>query len=251
MIPLSKSWQIRLLLFMKILGFEINTGYPDYPFNDVKVINTINPHSYVEAKKDPEFVEALQKADWLIPDGSGIVLAAKVIRGQSIPKIAGSDMHAWLLNVADQQRLKVFYLGSSRKTLSKIEERLDREYSNIQYGSYSPPFKSFFSDEDNQRMVEAVNQFKPDILFVGMTAPKQEKWVQRHKDQIDAELICSVGAVFDFFAGTQNRAPKWMLNLGLEWLHRLILNPRRLWRRNFISTPLFLKDVVASRLKAS
>lgn len=225
---------------MNLLGYKINPLYPEYPFENIKVINTINPHSYCEAKKDTEFQIALKKADWLIPDGSGIVLAARVINGISIPKIAGSDMHSRLLKIANLQHLRVFYLGSSDQTLSKIEDRISKEYPNIQCACYSPPFKPAFSKDDSKRMIEAVNQFKPDILFVGMTAPKQEKWVQTHKDKINAGVICSVGAVFDFFAGTQERAPEWMLQLGLEWLHRLVLNPKRLWKRNFISTPIFL-----------
>jgi N-acetylglucosaminyldiphosphoundecaprenol N-acetyl-beta-D-mannosaminyltransferase len=93
-------------------------------------------------------------------------------------------------------------------------------------------------------MIAAINAFKPDILFVGMTAPKQEKWVYAHKAQIDARIICSIGAVFDFYAGTVKRPSAFWINLGLEWLPRLLKEPRRLARRNFISTPAFLWDVV-------
>ena len=98
-------------------------------------------------------------------------------------------------------------------------------------------------------MVEAVNNFKPQILFVGMTAPKQEKWVYTHKSQLDAKIICSIGAVFDFYAGTVKRPGKFWIQLGLEWFPRLLREPKRLWRRNFVSTPLFLWDVCLEKIK--
>ncbi len=98
-------------------------------------------------------------------------------------------------------------------------------------------------------MLVPINGFKPDILFVGMTAPKQEKWVYVNKEQIEAKVIVSIGAVFDFFAGTVKRSGPIWIKLGLEWLPRLVKEPRRLWKRNFVSTPLFLWDVLKAKIK--
>jgi N-acetylglucosaminyldiphosphoundecaprenol N-acetyl-beta-D-mannosaminyltransferase len=193
------------------------------------------------------FSEALHSSDILLPDGSGIVLAAKVLRGATIPKIAGSDIHTHLLKALNQIGGKVFYLGASAETLEKIKERLQREYPRIKMGMYSPPYKNEFAAEDNRLMIEAVNAFVPDILFVGMTAPKQEKWVHQHKQTLNAPLICSIGAVFDFFAGTRKRSGKVWIKLGLEWLPRLIREPRRMWKRNFVSTPCFLIDMLIAK----
>jgi N-acetylglucosaminyldiphosphoundecaprenol N-acetyl-beta-D-mannosaminyltransferase len=234
---------------MNILGYNISLSNSISINGEKKVINTLNPHSYVESKSDLEFREALLNSSILIPDGTGIVLAARLIHKKRIRKIAGADMHAMLLERASNDNLSVFYLGSSEATISKIESRIQKELPRVRCGSYSPPFKSSFTEEDSSNMINAVNQFKPDILFVGMTAPKQEKWVHAHKERLNVRVICSIGAVFDFYAGTQNRAPEWMLNVGLEWLHRLFLNPKRMWKRNFISTPVFLKDVLISRIK--
>jgi len=213
-----------------------------------KVINTINPHSYVTAKSDKYFNEALNDSDILIPDGSGIVLAAKQIYGKNIKKIAGTDLHTFLLEKMNQQSGKIFYMGASQNTLDKIESKLQAEYPNITFTSYSPPFKPEFSDEDNSIIIEKINTFSPDVLFIGMTAPKQEKWLHQHKDNLNFKVASSIGAVFDFYAGTVERPSQFWLNLHLEWFPRLLKEPKRLWKRNFVSTPLFLIDILLFKI---
>jgi N-acetylglucosaminyldiphosphoundecaprenol N-acetyl-beta-D-mannosaminyltransferase len=100
-------------------------------------------------------------------------------------------------------------------------------------------------------MLNVINAFQPNILFVGMTAPKQEKWAYQHKDLLDVNIIASIGAVFDFYAGTVKRAPKWMQNIGLEWLHRSLSSPSRLGKRNMMSNPEFIWDVFKSKIKGN
>ncbi|OEK07754.1 N-acetylglucosaminyldiphospho-UDP N-acetyl-beta-D-mannosaminyltransferase [Flavivirga aquatica] len=212
------------------------------------IINTINPHSYCVAKNDITFQKTLLNSDILLPDGIGIVLATKMLCGKTIKKIAGADIHKHLLEYANSNHKKVFYLGSAQNTLSLITNRLKVEYPNIIVSSYSPPYKKEFTKEDSTIMVNAVNTFNPDILFVGMTAPKQEKWVETYKSDIDATVITSIGAVFDFYARTVKRSSPFWINFGLEWLPRFIKEPRRLWRRNLISTPLFIWYLSKSKL---
>ena len=166
------------------------------------VINTINQYSYIIAEKDPDFKKALVESDLLIPDGVGIVAAAKIIKNKKIKKVAGADVHQYLLEKLDSTGGRCFYLGSSEKTLGEIKKRLVGEFPSIQAGFYSPPFKASFDDHDNLQMIDAVNSFRPDVLFVGMTAPKQEKWSYEHKNKLNVNVICSIGAVFDFYAGT-------------------------------------------------
>jgi len=212
------------------------------------IINTINPHSYCEAKKDEVFAKALLSSDVLLPDGSGIVLATKILTGKKINKIAGADIHQYLLEQANLNNQKVFYLGASKSTLQLIGKRIIKEFPNIQFASYSPPFKHEFSKEETNVMLAAVNAFKPAMLFVGMTAPKQEKWVFVNKEQIEAHIIVSIGAVFDFYAGTVKRSGPIWVKFGLEWLPRLFKEPKRLWKRNFVSTPLFLWDMLKEKI---
>jgi N-acetylglucosaminyldiphosphoundecaprenol N-acetyl-beta-D-mannosaminyltransferase len=232
---------------VQILGYEISELIPELGLDTQIIINTINPHSYCAAKTDPQFQQALHASDVLLPDGIGIVYAAKWLIGKKIRKIAGNDLHSQLIQQANKEGLKIFYLGASQETLYKIQKRLSIEQPNCIVGSFSPPFKVEFSQEENTRMIAAINAFKPEILFVGMTAPKQEKWVHAHHSQIEARIICSIGAVFDFYAGTVKRPSDFWIHLKLEWLVRLIGEPKRLFKRNFVSTPLFIFDILKEK----
>ncbi len=235
---------------LKILDFEIDTSINHLGFNSKSLlVNTINPHSYCVSKKDPLFKEALINSDVLIPDGIGIVIAARLLANKKIQRIAGAQLHEHILKLANEKNGKVFYLGSMPSTLQKIKERLEIEYPNIRYESYSPPYKPEFSTKDNQAMIETVNEFKPQVLFIGMTAPKQEKWAYQHKGMLDVNIIASIGAVFDFYAGTVKRPGKTWQKMGLEWLPRFIKEPGRLWSRIFISIPVFAGDVLVQKFK--
>jgi N-acetylglucosaminyldiphosphoundecaprenol N-acetyl-beta-D-mannosaminyltransferase len=145
---------------------------------------------------------------------------------------------------------KCFFLGSSPETLEKIQRKASIEYPNAKVFSYSPPYKNEFDVEDNEQMIKLINAIEPDVLFVGMTAPKQEKWAFQHFSQMLVGHVCCIGAVFDFYAGTIQRAPKWMIQLGIEWLYRLIKEPRRLWRRYLIGNTKFLGYILIEKLKS-
>ena len=212
------------------------------------VINTINPHSYCVALEDIVFKEALLASDILLPDGVGILYASKILKNKKIKKIAGADIHQYLLHKANKAGSKVFYLGASQTTLEKIKGKIKLEFPNIKLGTFSPPFKPQFSKRDTSDMTEVVNTFLPDYLFVGMTAPKQEKWVYENKDALNAKVICSIGAVFDFYSGNIKRSHPFWITMGLEWLPRLIKEPKRLFKRNFISTPKFIAQVLWLRI---
>lgn len=215
------------------------------------LINTINQYSYCIAEKDPEFKNALLQSDILLPDGIGIVAAAKIINKKKINKIAGADLHDFLLKKLNKESGSCFYMGSSEETLAKIEERLKKEYPNIKVGSYSPPFKPEFTAEDNTTILEAVNSFTPDVLFVGMTAPKQEKWSYQFKGELNTRKICSIGAVFDFYAGTTTRPSAIWINLGLEWLGRLFKEPKRMWKRYIYYGFIFARHLLKHKFKKS
>lgn len=217
-------------------------------FKNKTVINTINAHSYIVAKNDIEFKKALVDSDVLLPDGEGIVLMIKALKKKRIKKIAGADLHHYLLNIAQQRGLKCFYLGSSQNTLDSIKVNQEQVYSNVRFEFYSPPFKDKFSKDDNVKIIESINDFSPDILFVGMTAPKQEKWVYQNKIFLNAKVICCIGAAFDFIAKTKKRAPKWIIKLKLEWLYRSF-TAWRLTKRYIYSTPLFLLEIIKLKFK--
>ncbi len=239
-----------------ILGYDVSTMSIDQCVGQIeqwlatvdeqKVFICANPHSLVLAADDPVFRQALQDADLLTPDGSGILLASRILGGIIRERVTGSDIFGEVnkaLNITAGRRY--FFLGSTEKTLAAIKKKMAREYPNIIFaGSYSPPFKPDFSEEENRLMVEAINTVGPDVLWVGMTAPKQEKWIYHHRDRLNVKFIGAIGAVFDFYSGNIKRSHPVFQKYGLEWLPRLVQEPRRLFRRNFVSTPLFLWRVL-------
>jgi bacterial polymer biosynthesis proteins, WecB/TagA/CpsF family len=213
------------------------------------LINTLNAHSFNTVQNDKDFHKALQCSDVLLPDGIGVVLAMRMLTGKKLQKIAGADLFFYEMERINAIGGKCFFLGSSEETLQKIQIKAEKEYPNIQVYSYSPPYKAEFSEEENRLMIDAINTIEPDVLFVGMTAPKQEKWAYQHFNQLLVGHVCCIGAVFDFYAGTVKRAPGWMIQSGLEWLYRLIKEPRRMWRRYLIGNVKFIGYVALEKIR--
>lgn len=230
------------------------------------VINCINAHSYNIAQKDTIFSNALRLSDYLIPDGVSIIIACKLLKTKSRPKkrIIGWDLFTFEMNklhseVESGEFQKchgngkppvVMFLGSSEKVLGLIQERIKNDYPQFQVCTFSPPYKRIFSEEDNRSMIEAINNAQPDLLWIGMTAPKQEKWVYEHWKELNINChVGCIGAVFDFYAGTIKRAPIWWQNHSLEWLYRLIQEPNRMWKRYLLGNPLFLYNVFKEWIK--
>lgn len=211
------------------------------------LINTINAHSYNTALKDDFFAEALMKGDALIPDGASIVMACRKLKAKSQPKerIAGWDLFTMEMERLNRKGGTCFFMGSSEKVLKLIREKGKTVYPNIRIETYSPPYKPEFSEAENREIIEAINWANPDLLWIGMTAPKQEKWAYRHWNELHIHCHCgTIGAVFDFFAGTMERAPMWWQEHSLEWLYRLIKEPKRMWRRYIIGNTLFIRNVI-------
>lgn len=215
------------------------------------LINTINAFSYDNARKDVLFSEALQKGDVLIPDGISIVKACRFLNAKSQPKerIAGWDLFVYEMEKLNREGGRVMFLGSSDAVLNLIRQRVAEKYPKIEVDTYSPPYKPEFSDEENEAMISAINHSNPDLLWIGMTAPKQEKWAYTHLDRLDVHChIGTIGAVFDFFAGTVKRAPERWQRAGLEWLYRLLSEPRRMWRRYFIGNAKFIYYIMVEKI---
>ena len=147
-----------------------------------------------------------------------------------------------------ERPLTVMFMGSSEKVLDLIVKRAAEVYPHLKIVTYSPPYKPEFSEEDNKAIVEAINAADPDLLWIGMTAPKQEKWTYSHWNELDIHChVGTIGAVFDFFAGTVERAPIWWQRHGLEWLYRLLKEPKRMWRRYIIGNTLFLWNMLKEK----
>jgi N-acetylglucosaminyldiphosphoundecaprenol N-acetyl-beta-D-mannosaminyltransferase len=203
------------------------------------LFTTANAHSIVVAQRLPAFHEHFRAADAVLPDGMLAVLGARWRRGEVPERVAGPDFLEAFLSRAADARLRVFFLGATDATLARIAERCRARFPGLDVaGTLAPPFGDW-SDEVDASLVAAVNAARPDALFVGMTAPRQELWLSRNLHRLDVPFAMGVGAAFDFLAGTKPRAPRAVGRLGLEWLWRLAAEPRRMWRRN-LSSAVFL-----------
>jgi N-acetylglucosaminyldiphosphoundecaprenol N-acetyl-beta-D-mannosaminyltransferase len=198
-----------------------------------------NPHSMVVAKTDAQFRNALNSATHVVSDGVGCRIAARLTGRDLGPRITGFDYFEALMRKLNERGGKVFFLGSSTETLTRIKQRCAQEYSNLAIYAHSPPFGAWTDAQDAQ-ILQFLRDAEPDILWVGLTAPKQEKWVAAHRDSLRTPVIGCIGAVFDYYAGTVKRAPRWLCRAGLEWLYRLAGEPRRLWKRTIVSFPVFM-----------
>ena len=244
----NKKKTIRVMGYDVFCGDLSFIGLLNLPGKSKTIVNTINANAYSVAKKDSDFKKSLKSSDILIPDGSGIVLASRVLFNKKIKKIAGPDLHEFLLNDLNKKKGSCFYMGSSDEILSFIEDKINKEYGLITIRSFSPPYKEKLSDSDNKEIIRQINLFSPDVLFIGMTAPKQEKWLEENKDKLNFRIAACVGAAFDFYSGRAKRPNPIYIRLHLEWLVRLIKEPKRLWRRN-LSIPIFLIDLLKLKLK--
>ncbi|HME42749.1 MAG TPA: WecB/TagA/CpsF family glycosyltransferase [Syntrophorhabdales bacterium] len=211
----------------------------------------INPHSLVVSEGDSEFKEALRTADILIPDGFGIVLASRILGLPIRHRVSGPDFFLDFTKHANSLGpLKYFLLGSSERVIEKMVKRLKQEAPNIDVcGVLSPPYKEQFTESENEYMVHVINACRPDVLWVGLSAPKQEKWIFQIREKVDVPFVAAIGAGFDFYAGTKKRSSFFWQRAGLEWLPRFLREPRRLWSRNLKSTPIFLSWVAREKLR--
>lgn len=238
------------MIRLKTIKLVESKGELDKILDGKVLINTINAHSYNVARKDELFAEALTKGDYLIPDGMSVVKACKWLHAKSQPRerIAGADLFEYEMDRLNKKCGTVMFMGSSEKTLAKIVDQAAKVYPNLKVVTYSPPYKPEFDEADNKAIVDAINMTNPDLLWIGMTAPKQEKWTYSHWNELNIHChVGTIGAVFDFFAGNTKRAPQWWQKHGLEWLYRLIKEPRRMWRRYIIGNTVFLWNMLGEK----
>jgi N-acetylglucosaminyldiphosphoundecaprenol N-acetyl-beta-D-mannosaminyltransferase len=203
------------------------------------LFTTINTFSIMVAQKNPEFLQHFKGADVVLPDGMGIVLAVRSL-GKTCPeRIAGPEFVDALLPKANENKFSVYFLGSTEENLRKIERSVSEKYPAIRVaGCYSPPHASL-DKFNHDEIVAAINRTRPDILLVGMTAPKQELFLSRNFEKLDVSFMIGVGASFDYLAGVKLQCPKLIGRLGLEWLYRLIHSPKHVWKRE-VTIPLFI-----------
>ena len=210
--------------------------------DQVSVFNTINANAFNVSLQDECFHSALLGSDFLTADGIGVVWAAKAMGAKNLRKIAGFDLFSAAMEIANEQELTVGFLGSTPEVLAKIESAAEIEHPGAVVKVLSPPFVSKFSTSEAAQLIEQLGPV--DILFIGMTAPKQEKFVHQVKEHISSRVVMSIGAVFDFYSGSTKRANPLLIRMGLEWLGRSIADPKKLGKRNLVAIPTFVFNCV-------
>jgi len=205
-------------------------------------------HMVMEAYDNPEFAEKVNNADYIVTDGMPIVWMQKLQGAKEASRIRANDLMIELCRYAEKKGFSVGFYGSKSPVLESILRRTEKNFPNLKVVyAFSPPFRNLSAEEDEE-ITKAINQAGPDILFVGLGCPKQENWMADHKDKLKAVML-GVGASFDFFAGNIRECPAWLGKLGLEWLFRLIQEPKRLWRRYLLLNPRFIILAVLQLLK--
>ena len=204
-----------------------------------RVVCICNVHSLVTGHTAPRLREALRGADMATPDGAPIAWMLRRLGHAGQARINGPDLMWRYFEQASAESPSIFLYGASEETLQLLQGRLARTFPSLRVaGAYSPPYGVLSAQEEHE-IVERINASGAGVVWVGLGCPKQEAWMHAHKGKIDAVMV-GVGAAFDFHAGSVERAPVYLQNLGLEWLFRLLQEPRRLWRRYLVTNTLFL-----------
>jgi N-acetylglucosaminyldiphosphoundecaprenol N-acetyl-beta-D-mannosaminyltransferase len=207
-----------------------------------------NPHSVMVCHRDEEMRAATTGAGLTLPDGVGIILAAKLLGHGRRHRVTGPDLMLKVCGDGREFGLRHFFLGGSEGVAEKLAERMSEQFPGLKIaGTYCPPFRQLTAEED-ETLVDRINATKPDVVWVGLGAPKQEKWMAAHLGRVKAATMIGVGAAFDFHTGNVPWAPGWVRRAGLEWAYRFITEPRRMWRRN-LDSPLFLGSVLIQAMK--
>ncbi|GLZ88434.1 UDP-N-acetyl-D-mannosaminuronic acid transferase [Metapseudomonas resinovorans] len=198
-----------------------------------------NAHSVVTARKDTIFGKVVREADMATPDGAPVAWMMRRLGVASQERINGPDLMWRYCAEAAQREESIYLYGGMPNTLEILQKKLLSEFPGLKIaGAYSPPYRQLTDDEDSA-VIKAINDSGAGTVWVSLGCPKQEKWMAEHRGLINAAMI-GVGAAFDYHAGTIKRAPLWMQRNGLEWLHRLCSEPRRLWKRYLVTNTLFI-----------
>lgn len=211
-------------------------------------VTLTNPYCVTLCHRDTKMRKAIEMAGMTLPDGTGIVLAAKLLGYPHNGRVTGPTLMLKACDWGRKYGYRHYFYGGADGVVDRLAERLSKKYPGLQVaGTYCPPFRPLTEEEDKDIM-EKINSTNPDIVWVGLGAPKQEKWMCQHLGQIKAPAMIGVGAAFDFHSGNVKWAPNWVRKLGIEWLYRAILEPRRIVPRSK-ETSLFMIRVLALWVK--
>ncbi|MDH3601113.1 MAG: WecB/TagA/CpsF family glycosyltransferase [Candidatus Tectomicrobia bacterium] len=207
-------------------------------------------YSIMMSQKYPKFRQALNQATITTADGRAVAWACKFHGYGNAKQVRGTDLTRLVCGMSAQKGLSNFFYGGTEELLEKLVRNLHQQYPQLQVaGTYAPPFRPLTPTE-NKKMVAVINASQPDIVWIGLGAPKQELWMADHFQDLQAPVMIGIGAAFDFLSGVKMEAPRWVQKFALEWLFRLASEPRRLWKRN-VCHPIFMAQVMLQRFSQS
>lgn len=210
---------------------------------------SLNVDICMKLRRDPELRRIFAQTDLVLVDGTPMVWATRFL-GVPLPgRVSGADFLPAFCRVAADRRYRLFLLGSLPGIAERAKQWLEAHNPGLQItGTYAPPFGFEQDDRESARIISIVKEASPDVLFVGLTSPKDQKWLFRYREALQVPISMGVGASFDYLAGRLRRAPQWMQRCGLEWTYRLAQEPHRLWRRYLVENPPFVYYVLRERL---
>lgn len=208
--------------------------------NEQSTVIAVNPEKIMKSQTDETLRSLINGSTFQIPDGVGVLLASKLKGGNITSRVTGVEMMGYLLHLAEQKGLRVFFYGAKEEVVSKAIETIQIEHPNLVVAGYENGY-----EQDNEKIVKHIQDTEADMLFVALGSPKQELWIREHKDELPVKVFQGVGGSFDVWAGNVERAPEFFRNYGMEWLYRLIKEPKRFKRQ--LALPKFLYAIVRSK----
>ena len=210
--------------------------------NTSSYVVTPNVDHIVKLENDVEFSKVYNNADLILTDGMPLIWISKFLKTPIKEKVSGSDLFPKVCELACEKKYSIFLLGAAEGVALKAAENLRSKYKNLNIvGTFSPSYGFEKNEDEVEKIIKIVNEAKPDILAVGLGAPKQEKFIYKYKDKLNVPVSLAIGASIDFEAGNIERAPIWMQKIGLEWFYRFLKEPKRMFRRYFIDDIKILK----------
>lgn len=244
---------------IKLLGIDIDNINMKETINKIELliekkkpslVITPNVHHINILQKDNEFRKIYKHASLVIPDSTPLLWLSKILGIHLKERVTGSDLLPLFSKIAGEKGYRLFFLGAAPGIAKKAAKALIQKNPGLEItGTYSPYFGFENDEKENRKIVDMIKKCSPDVLFVCLGPPKQEKWSWKHKDKINVPVIICVGAAFDFVGSKVKRAPKWIQKLGLEWFFRLCQEPRRLWKRYLIGNIIFAWLVLKKFIK--
>ncbi len=242
---------------VNILGTPVSSLTMDELFRDWETVIKegkkaqvcITPvNSILAARATARVQEIYKHADYVLCDGVPVKWASKFLGDPIKERITGLDVLPRIFLFASRHEFSIFLLGASPGVADTLKKVMEAKHPGVKIvGTFVPPFRAVFSKEENQKMIDAINTVKPDILLVSLTAPKQDIWIAENLDKLETHVAIGIGGAFEVAAGMIKRAPLWMQKSGLEWLYRFLQEPKRMFRRYFMEAPVFIPLIIKQR----